>query len=178
MQTNTEVNPMRRQISRALVLSLMIGTAGATFACGQTKKTLPAPTEKRVIYPENADAKAEIAEALANAAKTHRRVILVFGGNWCYDCHVLDTAFRSAEIAPIVSKSFIVVHVNIGEYDKNLDLAEKYDVPLKKGVPASAVLESDGTLLYSQKHGEFESARSMSKEDVLAFLEKWKPTGR
>jgi len=93
------------------------------------------------------DAKTEIVEALASAAKTHRRVILVFGGNWCYDCHALDAAFRSAEIAPIVNKNFVVVHVNIGEYDKNLDLADKYDVPLKKGVPASAVLGSDGTLL-------------------------------
>jgi thiol:disulfide interchange protein len=50
---------------------------------------------ERDIYPANVDAKAEIAEALANAAKTHRRVILVFGGNWCYDCHVLDAAFHS-----------------------------------------------------------------------------------
>jgi len=166
---------MRTAISRAMVLSLTAGAFCGALVCGQAKKPLPAPTEKRAIYPENVDAKVEIAEALASAAKTHRRVILVFGGNWCYDCHVLDTAFRSAEIAPIVNKYFIVVHVNIGEYDKNLDVAEKYDVPLKKGVPASAVLEGDGTLLYSQKHGEFESARAMSKEDVLAFLEKWKP---
>jgi len=37
------------------------------------------------------------------------------------------------------------------------------------------VLGSDGTLLYSQKQGEFESAKRISKEDVVAFLEKWKP---
>jgi len=166
---------MRNTISRTLVLSLMVGSIGATLASGQGKQGLPAPTERRVIYPENVDAKVEIAEALANATKTHRRVILVFGGNWCYDCHALDAAFRSAEIAPIVNKNFVVVHVNIGEYDKNLDLADKYDVPLKKGVPASAVLGSDGTLLYSQKQGEFESAKRISKEDVVAFLEKWKP---
>ena len=166
---------MRTAISRAAVLGLAAGTFCAALACGQAKQGLPAPTERRVIYPENADAKAEIAEALASAAKTHRRVILVFGGNWCYDCHALDAAFRSVEIAPIVNKNFVVVHVNIGEYDKNLDLAEKYDVPLKRGVPASAVLGSDGTLLYSQKQGEFESAKRISKEDVVAFLEKWKP---
>ena len=166
---------MRTAISRAAVLCLTAGTFSGALACGQAKQGLPAPTERRVIYPENVDAKAEIAEALASAAKTHRRVILVFGGNWCYDCHALDAAFRSAEIAPIVNKNFVVVHVNIGEYDKNLDLAEKYDVPLKRGVPASAVLGSDGTLLYSQKQGEFESAKRISKEDVVAFLEKWKP---
>lgn len=166
---------MRKIAASAALLGLMASGLGATGAWGQAKQGLPAPTERRLIYAENVDAKAEIAEALASAAKTHRRVILVFGGNWCYDCHALDAAFRSAEIAPIVNKNFVVVHVNIGEYDKNLDLAEKYDVPLKKGVPASAVLGSDGSLLYSQKQGEFESAKRISKEDVVAFLEKWKP---
>ena len=65
--------------------------------------------------------------------------------------------------------------MNIGEFDKNLNIADKYEVPLKKGVPASAVLESDGKLLFSQKRGEFEAARSMATQDVLAFLNKWKP---
>src|SRR6266404_4158659 len=166
---------MRKIPVSAALLVLAMSGLGTTLTRGQAKQGLPAPTERRVIYPENADAKAEIAEALASAVKTHRRVILVFGGNWCYDCHALDAAFRSAEIAPIVNKNFVVVHVNIGEYDKNLDLAEKYDVPLKRGVPASAVLKGDGTLVVSQKNQEFEKARSMATEDVLAFLEKWKP---
>ena len=73
---------MRTAISRAAVLCLTAGTFSAALACGQAKQGLPAPTERRVIYPENVDAKAEIAEALASAVKTHRRVILVFGGNW------------------------------------------------------------------------------------------------
>src|SRR6267154_2422553 len=128
---------MRKMAAGAALLGFMVSGLGATVACGQAKQGLAAPTEKRVIYPENVDAK--------------------------------------TEIAPIVNKNFVVVHVNIGEYDKNLDLADKYDVPLKKGVPASAVLGSDGTLLYSQKQGEFESAKRISKEDVVAFLEKWKP---
>jgi thioredoxin 1 len=102
-------------------------------------------------------------------------VILVFGGNWCYDGHVLDAAFHSPEIAPTLNKNFVVVHVNIGEFDKNLNIADKYEVPLRKGVPASAVLDSNGKLLFSQKRGEFEAARSMAPEDVLVFLNKWKP---
>jgi ketosteroid isomerase-like protein len=136
---------------------------------------LPEPIENKDIYPANVDAKEEIAEALNTAAKTGRRVLLVFGGNWCYDCHVLDEAFHSPEIAPTVDRNFVVVHVDVGEYNKNLDLAKKYEVPLNKGVPAIAVLESNGKLLFSQKSGEFEKARSMAPEDILAFLDKWKP---
>ena len=160
---------------RALSSLLLTIAVSTPLAYTQGKTPLAKPTEKRDIYPASVDAKAEIAEAVANAAKTHRRVILVFGGNWCYDCHVLDEAFHSPEIAPTLNKNFVVVHVNVGKFDKNLDIADKYEVPLKNGVPASAVLESDGKLLFSQKHGEFEAARSMATEDVLAFLNKWKP---
>lgn len=127
------------------------------------------------LYEKDADAKAEIREALAKAARAHKRVLLVFGGNWCYDCHVLDAAFHQSDVSPLLHANFLVVHVDIGEMNKNLDVAQKYGVPIEKGVPALAVLAPDGTLLYSQQHGEFESARSMDPDDLLAFLKKWKP---
>jgi hypothetical protein len=88
---------------------------------------------------------------------------------------VLDAAFHTAEIAPLLAASFEVVDVDIGQADKNLDVAKKYDVPLEKGVPAIAVLESDGKLLFSQKNGEFEAARKMGPEDLIGFLNRWKP---
>ncbi|SRR5260370_803201 len=141
----------------------------------QNAARLKQPTEKKDLYPESADAKAEIAEAVHRATGAHKRVLVVFGGNWCYDCHVLDEAFHSPEISPTVDKSFEVVHVDIGQMDKNLDVAKQYDVPLDRGVPAIAVLESDGKLLFSQKRGEFEAARSMAPEDIFNFLNKWKP---
>ena len=136
---------------------------------------LKSPTEKKDLYPANADAQKEIEEALRTAAKSHKRVMLVFGGNWCYDCHVLDEAFHLPEIAPTLNRNFVVVHVDIGEYNKNLELAKRYDVPLGRGVPAAAILDSDGKLVVSQKNQEFEKARSMTPEDILAFLNKWKP---
>jgi thioredoxin 1 len=67
-----------------------------------------------------------------------------------------------------------VIHVDIGKADKNLDLAQRYGIPLNKGVPAVAVLESDGTLLYSQKNGEFEPARRLGASVFVDFLERWK----
>jgi thioredoxin 1 len=131
--------------------------------------------QKKDLYPASADAKKEIDEALHSASPAHKRVLVVFGANWCYDCHVLDEAFHSPEIAPTLEQYFVVVHVDIGHADKNLDLAQKYDVPLNRGIPAIAVLDSAGKLIFSQKHGEFEAARSMATEDILPFLNKWKP---
>jgi hypothetical protein len=136
------------------------------------------PLNDKEIYDSAADPNKQIADALHAAAAAHKRVLVVFGGNWCFDCHVLDEAFHSPEIAPTIGKSFEVVHLDIGHMDKNLDVAKKYDIPLDRGVPAIAVLDSDGKLLFSQKRGEFEAARSLAPEDILAFLSKWKPISR
>jgi thioredoxin family protein len=128
------------------------------------------------LYNAKADAKADIAAAVAQAGKSHQRVILVFGGNWCYDCHVLDQAFHQADVAPLIGKYFQVVHVDIGDDGKkNSDLATQYEVPIDKGVPALAILASDGKPLYSQKKGEWESTRTLDPDEVIAFLNHWKP---
>jgi len=136
---------------------------------------LEAVTVKTDLYPANADAKKEIAEALAKALAEDKRVILVFGGNWCYDCHVLDKALHSGEAASIVKQSYLIVHVDIGEGDKNLDLIKKYETTLGSGVPTVVIIDDEGRVIYSSTKGEFEAARQMMKKNLVAFLNRWKP---
>jgi thioredoxin 1 len=130
----------------------------------------------REIYPDPAEAKADIAHALATAASTHKRVLLDFGGNWCGDCQVLDIYFHNPENRPILEANYVLVHINIGHLDENVDIAQRYGVPLERGVPALAVLSDTGKLLYSQKSGEFEAMRRMQANSVTSFLVQWKPT--
>jgi thioredoxin 1 len=138
---------------------------------------LPEPAKPNTqLYIDPAGAPAAIATALAAAMKDHKRVLLVFGGNWCYDCHVLDATFHSKTISPLVNENYHVVHVNVGDYDKNLDLAKKYEIPLDKGVPSLAILDPGGNLVISQKKGEFESTVRIGPEDIVKFLKQWKPS--
>jgi thioredoxin family protein len=131
---------------------------------------------KKDIYPANADAHAEIKEAEERAVKAHKRLLLVFGANWCFDCHVLDLAFQRADLAPILAANYEIVHVDLGpDEHKNADLVQQYDIPLNKGIPALAVADSDGKLVVSQKNGEFEDARVLTPEFLSDFLNKWKP---
>jgi thioredoxin-related protein len=134
---------------------------------------------KKDIYPANADPHTEIREAEEKAARDHKRLLLVFGANWCFDCHVLDLAFERPDIAPVLNANYEIVHVDLGpEEEKNADLVREYDIPLNKGVPALAVAESDGKLVVSQKNGEFEDARALTPDVLLEFLNKWKPQVR
>ena len=134
-----------------------------------------ARSANREIYPDPSQAKADIAAALKTAAANHKRILLDFGGNWCPDCVVLDIYFHDPANRPILEANFVLVHVNIGHMDANLDLAEQYEVPLRRGVPALAVLSEHGKLLYSQKRGEFEAMSRMELSAVTQFLKQWEP---
>jgi len=137
--------------------------------------TALAQTPTAPLYDESADARQAISAAIVSAARTHQNIVLDFGANWCFDCHVLDEQMHKPELASIIEKNFIVVHIDVGKFDKNLDLAKRYGIPLKRGIPALAVLDSGGKLVYAQDQGQFEDARHMSYEDIKAFFVKWKP---
>jgi thioredoxin-related protein len=155
------------------MLTLVVAVVAPSAIC-----VSQAAQHEKDIYPATADAHVEIKEALEKAAVEHKRVIIVFGAKWCFDCHALDKDFHRPEVAPILAANYEVVHVDIGRGEKNQDLMAKYEVPMKRGIPGLAVLDSVGKLIYSQKNGEFENARSLAPEDVIAFLNKWKPVQR
>lgn len=137
---------------------------------------LPEPkTPNTHLYPEAEEAHKDLEVALAAARVDHKRVLIIFGANWCYDCHVLDTAMHSEQLAALVANNYHVVHVNIGDDKSNSDLADRFQVPLDKGVPSLAVVDGSGQLITSQKQGEFESAAKIGIEDITAFLKRWKP---
>jgi thiol:disulfide interchange protein len=168
---------MRAEVLRIAIpfLALLFAATGVA-----AQYSVPSKGEDRVsarlreMYPDNADAKKEIAEALQAASKEHKRVLLVFGASWCFDCFVLDYRFHQPNMASLVESNYRTVHVDIGRGDKNLDISKKYDTPIE-GIPALAVLDSSGKLVYSQKRHEFSSARSLDPKVIVAFLQKWKP---
>src|ERR1039458_5048000 len=93
------------------------------------------------IYNEQADAHHDVAAAISTAQGSNRNIVLIFGANWCGDCHALHEQMHKPELASIIEKNFVVVEIDLGRWDKNLELAEKYHVPIKRGIPALAVLE-------------------------------------
>jgi thiol:disulfide interchange protein len=152
------------RLAKSLALAALLAVSAAT-----------ANSSGRDIYPAPAQAKADLAAALKTAAETHKRILLDFGGNWCGDCIVLDRYFHDPANLPLLEANFVLVHINVGNYDANMDIAKAYDVPLEKGVPALAVLTEKGKLLYSQKNGQFEAMRRINPEEVTKFLVQWKP---
>jgi thiol:disulfide interchange protein len=161
---------------KPIVIATLALLLTAGLGCRQAPVSTPVAEEpgRAVIYPEGAQAEADIAAALAQAAREKKRVLLDFGGYWCGDCQVLEIYFHDPANRSLLAANYVLVPVNIGRYDENLDIAARYGVPVTKGVPALAVLEPSGQVVYSQRNGEFEAMRKMDSASVTAFLLQWK----
>jgi protein disulfide-isomerase len=127
------------------------------------------------MYNETADAKAEIKQALAQATGAGVPVLVIFGANWCGDCKALDMAIKQGASAPLIAKEFKVVKVDVGRFDRNVDVAQSYGVPLKKGIPAVVVLSPKNQVLYVTREGELADAGKMGESGIYEFFKKVTP---
>jgi thioredoxin 1 len=147
------ISPLRRLLCAASLLVL-----------AATVRAEPGP------YDESADAQQQVKAAQADAARARLPLLVVFGANWCGDCKVLDQSFKQGRVAALVSQRFKVVKVNVGRFDRNTDIAAAYGVPLKKGIPAVALLAPDGKLVHATQAGELADARSMGEQALLDYF--------
>ena len=161
---------MTQNLLKALCPAIVLAFLGPLLVAAPSATAQVLPNKN--LYSETADPAADISAALTRARAEHKRVLLDFGGNWCGDCQVLDIYYHQSPNAELLDKNFILVHINIGHMDKNVDIAKKYNVPITKGVPALAVLDAHGKLLYAEREKEFEHA---TPEAITAFLNRWKP---
>lgn len=138
-----------------LLFGLVAGLAGAA----------PLP------YDESADAKADVQQALSAAKAGQRAVLVIFGANWCEDCRVLDHALKTGRDATLMAREFEVVKVDVGRFNRNLDVARAYGDPIGKGIPAAVVLSADNRVLYATRAGELADARRMSETGISDFFQ-------
>ena len=121
-------------------------------------------------YDESADAKASVRQALGAAQTDHVPVLVVFGANWCEDCRALDLALKTGRNAEQIAREFKVVKVDVGNFNRNLDISRAYGDPIKKGIPAAVVLSADNRVLYATRAGELADARRMGESGIFDFF--------
>lgn len=146
-------------------LTLAIGAYTATRAQGP--------------YDKHADAHKDIQGALAQAQADGKLVLLDFGANWCLDCIVLSHLYEDQTVRPFLDDNFHVVNVDVGNWDRNLDVSVRYGSPIDGGIPALVILAGSGEVVASTKNGALADARTATAREVLDYLKRWaalKPT--
>ena len=123
-------------------------------------------------YDPKRDAAQDIQDAIEEAQRAHKRILLEVGGEWCSWCHTLDKFFEAhAELTQLRDKNFVTVKINFSEENENKEVLSRYG--LIPSYPYIFVLEGDGKLLHSKDTSALESGKSYDLERLTAFLKQW-----
>ena len=121
-------------------------------------------------YDEHADAGAGIQQAKVEAKQQNKPLLIIFGANWCSDCRALNNAIEQSQDAIRIANEFKIVKVNVGNFDKNLEIVNAYGNPIAGGIPGAAILAADHSLLYVTKPGELSNAIRARESSLYTFL--------
>lgn len=150
-----------------------VSSSGGPAASEPSKAPAERPPEVARPYDEQADANADIAAALAQARTEGKRVLLVFGGNWCPWCRRLEHTFRhEPRVRAALDEGFRIVHIDTGarRSGRNAPINERFGNPMRHGLPVLVVLGADGQPVATQETGALETGNRHDPERVLAFL--------
>jgi thiol-disulfide isomerase/thioredoxin len=125
------------------------------------------------LYDPARDAGADIAAALVQSRRDGRQVLIDFGADWCPDCVALHSLFDSPEVRPLLRQHYHRVAVDVGEFDHNQVVTDRYVDLRRSGIPALVVLAPSGRVRAATNDGSFANARSMTPRQVRAFLARW-----
>lgn len=166
---------------RAMLIALSL--AAGLAACADSE---PEGPEGPPIISENAvysadpqpydpalDAQAAIDRAFAQARGENKRVLIKMGGNWCPDCRILAGMTEIPEIADLIAENYAVVKVDVGRYDRNMDVPQRFGMEELEGVPTLLIVTPEGRVLNAAEPSIFRNARERDPQDFANYLYRY-----
>ena len=147
------------------------GASPAQKGTGEARSVKYVPVHK---YDPARNAEQDIRDAVAEAKRTGKRVLLEVGGEWCIWCHIMDAFFeKNPELLAYREKNFVMLKINFSEENKNERALSRY--PQIGAYPHIFVLDRDGRLLHSQDTAKLEEGKTYNLDKFMAFLKEWSP---
>jgi Thioredoxin-like len=160
-------------IISALVLCTAVPAASVPLSEAAPTASAPAHPQAKV-YDAKAMADIDVDSALARAAASNKRVIIVMGANWCHDSIGLAGWFATLRFAAMLSAKYEIVYVDVGMPQtgngRNADIAKRFKAKPVKGTPNVLVLSPQGKLLNKKDAGSWRNAASRSEDDIYRYF--------
>lgn len=138
--------------------------------------TVTAQKEKVNLYNPKANAKEDIAKAVAKAKAEGKNVMIQAGGNWCGWCILFDKKVKATpKLKNMLDKNYVSVHLNYSSENKNEEVFKELGSPERYGFPVFIVLDENGKVIHTQDSAVLEEGKGHSTKKVMDFFKKWRP---
>ncbi|MGV6801959.1 MAG: thioredoxin family protein [bacterium] len=122
-------------------------------------------------YDEQADARAAIDAALSQIKRENKLLAIELGANWCGDCLILSGMMEIPAFKTYLDQHYVVVAVDIGRFDKNLDIPARWGLAKVPAAPTLMIIDPQGNWLNAEdRPGQFTNARDRNAQDALDYF--------
>jgi thiol-disulfide isomerase/thioredoxin len=154
--------------------ALLLALGGPAGDAGAVPPTAAA-SEKPKFYPKDADARAVLDMALADAARDGKIALVVFGADWCHDSIGLAEVLSSSGFRGEFGARFLVTFIDVGRPQtgegRNLDLVQRFGLKKLKGTPAMFAISPRGERINSkQDAASWRNAHSRGAAAILGWV--------
>lgn len=154
---------------KKILVTVLLGLGGLTLHAQQTKESVK-------LYHPDANAKADISQAVARAKKEHKNVMLQVGGNWCIWCtRFHNTVAANDTLQQLMDKNYVLVYVNYEKKNAGDKLWGELGYPQRFGFPVFVILDEKGNRIHTQNSGYLEEGKGHSPAKIAEFLGQWSP---
>ena len=128
---------------------------------------LPLPYDEKVVDSLQLD------EFIDLSISKGKQPVVIFGGNWCPDCRILEGTLAMPTIKKFLQQHYQVMHIDIGRYDRNMDLMDHLNIESKKGVPRVVILDLEKNIVNSSTSSEWTTARDRKQQEIYNYFQKF-----
>jgi thioredoxin-related protein len=126
------------------------------------------------LYPEDADARAVIDAALAQARDADKQALIVFGADWCHDSRGLASKLEEdARLSALIADHYVLVRVDVGQRQRNQDQLQRFGVSESFGTPTLVISDGAGMLQNGLTAHDWRTADSAALSDVAVYLSRY-----
>jgi len=151
----------------ALIMTINL-TSGTIQLSSNDQLSIPLPLPYNgSIYSED-----DVKDFMDSTIKQSKQPVIIFGGNWCPDCRILDGTLQIPTINEFMKAHYKIMHIDVGRYDKNMELMSFFEIDKEKGVPRVLVFDNKKNLLNSSSTREWTTARERNFQDIFDYFQK------
>ena len=120
------------------------------------------------------NAMGDVNAALARAKRARHNTIIVLGADWCHDSDALLSALgEDPALSSLVERKYEIVLVDVGEKDRNLDVAHRFGIAGLYGTPTVLVVSADERLLNRGTAHQWRNSSTFSVDYIRDYFAQY-----
>ncbi|WP_371396020.1 thioredoxin family protein [Fretibacter rubidus] len=149
-----------------------------TLAAKAELKAAPKVDNDPRPYDQSRNANADVDATLSTARKQGKNAMVVMGANWCHDSRALAADFQTQRFQTLISTEYELVYVDVGQKDRNIDIANRLGLDTVEGTPTVFIIAPDGGVLNLDTAPTWRHAASMESDDIYRYFKDFAKAAR